>query len=163
MILNLQLERNRPNCSYPINLIIGTCKESTFYFWQLKPLSTCISLFVSYSVFKIRDLFTYFFSGDIVTFDNRRVIHNRRAYVVTESDNRHLEGAYLDWDEVRSRMRVIRQKIFNQKPLWSPPRPRGCWVRTTDQFFFCFCFVLFHFFKTFIISITFTSVIIFTS
>ena len=25
------LERDKPNCLYPLNLVVGTCKESTFF------------------------------------------------------------------------------------------------------------------------------------
>uniref|UniRef100_A0A1I8FT59 TauD domain-containing protein n=1 Tax=Macrostomum lignano TaxID=282301 RepID=A0A1I8FT59_9PLAT len=37
--------------------------------------------------------------GDIVTFDNRRVLHGRNSYTVHGTAERHLEGAYLRWDE----------------------------------------------------------------
>ncbi len=59
------------------------------------------------------------FTGEIVTFDNQRVLHGRSAFVVTETDTstRHLEGAYIDWDEACSRMRVIREKMLDLKPL----------------------------------------------
>ncbi len=54
-----------------------------------------------------------------MTFDNQRVLHGRSAFVVTETDTcaRHLEGAYIDWDEACSRRRVIREKMLDLKPM----------------------------------------------
>uniref|UniRef100_A0A1A8HL16 gamma-butyrobetaine dioxygenase n=1 Tax=Nothobranchius korthausae TaxID=1143690 RepID=A0A1A8HL16_9TELE len=49
--------------------------------------------------------------GDIVTFDNWRLLHGRRRYVSRPDRLRHLEGAYLDWDEVMSRLRVLRRTV----------------------------------------------------
>lgn len=44
-------------------------------------------------------------TGEILTFDNIRVFHGRSTY---EGD-RHLEGGYLDWDYVYSKIRVLRK------------------------------------------------------
>ncbi|XP_072236135.1 gamma-butyrobetaine dioxygenase [Leuresthes tenuis] len=49
--------------------------------------------------------------GDIVTFDNWRLLHGRRSYVSRPDRLRHLEGAYLDWDEVMSRLRILRRTV----------------------------------------------------
>uniref|UniRef100_A0A3B4ZTT6 Gamma-butyrobetaine dioxygenase-like n=1 Tax=Stegastes partitus TaxID=144197 RepID=A0A3B4ZTT6_9TELE len=49
--------------------------------------------------------------GDLVTFDNWRLLHGRRSYVSNPGRLRHLEGAYLDWDEVMSRLRILRRKV----------------------------------------------------
>ncbi|XP_047437131.1 gamma-butyrobetaine dioxygenase [Mugil cephalus] len=49
--------------------------------------------------------------GDIVTFDNWRLLHGRRSYVSRPEALRHLEGAYLDWDEVMSRLRILRRAV----------------------------------------------------
>ncbi|XP_028812065.1 gamma-butyrobetaine dioxygenase [Denticeps clupeoides] len=49
--------------------------------------------------------------GDLVTFDNWRLLHGRRSYVSHEDRLRHLEGAYLDWDEVMSRLRILRKAV----------------------------------------------------
>lgn len=49
--------------------------------------------------------------GDMVTFDNWRLLHGRRSYVSSPDRLRHLEGAYLDWDEVMSRLRILRRKV----------------------------------------------------
>ncbi|XP_054261773.1 gamma-butyrobetaine dioxygenase-like [Macrosteles quadrilineatus] len=44
--------------------------------------------------------------GDILTFNNLRVLHGRSDY----KGERHLEGAYLDWDLVYSRIRVLKEQ-----------------------------------------------------
>jgi gamma-butyrobetaine dioxygenase len=45
--------------------------------------------------------------GDLVGFDNRRVLHGRDAF---ESDGaRHLRGCYADHDDLHSRLRVLRR------------------------------------------------------
>ncbi|KAM7424558.1 hypothetical protein PAMA_000754 [Pampus argenteus] len=49
--------------------------------------------------------------GDIVTFDNWRLLHGRKSYVSRVDTLRHLEGAYLDWDEVMSRLRILRSSV----------------------------------------------------
>nr|XP_019954944.1 PREDICTED: gamma-butyrobetaine dioxygenase [Paralichthys olivaceus]XP_019954945.1 PREDICTED: gamma-butyrobetaine dioxygenase [Paralichthys olivaceus] len=49
--------------------------------------------------------------GDIATFDNWRLLHGRRSYVTRPDCSRHLEGAYLDWDEVMSRLRLLRNSV----------------------------------------------------
>ncbi|XP_034437093.1 gamma-butyrobetaine dioxygenase [Hippoglossus hippoglossus] len=49
--------------------------------------------------------------GEMVTFDNWRLLHGRRSYVTRPDCSRHLEGAYLDWDEVMSRLRLLRNIV----------------------------------------------------
>ncbi|XP_041795505.1 gamma-butyrobetaine dioxygenase [Chelmon rostratus] len=49
--------------------------------------------------------------GDMVTFDNWRLLHGRRSYISRPDRLRHLEGAYLDWDEVMSRLRILRSSV----------------------------------------------------
>ncbi|CAH1797489.1 unnamed protein product, partial [Owenia fusiformis] len=49
--------------------------------------------------------------GDIVCFNNMRVLHGRTEFKVSQSGSRHLEGAYMDWDEVRSMQNVIKKKL----------------------------------------------------
>lgn len=47
--------------------------------------------------------------GDILTFDNIRMVHGR----VGVSDlNRHIVGAYLDWDLIYSRLRVLNSEKY---------------------------------------------------
>ncbi|XP_013379806.1 gamma-butyrobetaine dioxygenase isoform X1 [Lingula anatina] len=48
--------------------------------------------------------------GDIVCFANKRVLHGRTGYENVKGE-RHLEGAYFDWDEVRSRVRVLKRDL----------------------------------------------------
>ena len=38
--------------------------------------------------------------GELVAFDNRRVLHGRRAF--RSSTRRHLQGCYIDIDAIRS-------------------------------------------------------------
>lgn len=46
--------------------------------------------------------------GDILSLDNRRVMHSRKDY----SDGaRQLNGAYVDWDEIYPKIRVLRSKL----------------------------------------------------
>ena len=47
-----------------------------------------------------------FAAGDLVIFDNRRILHGRAAFD-PQSGNRRLEGCYLDTDELHSRLRVL--------------------------------------------------------
>ncbi len=44
--------------------------------------------------------------GELVAFDNRRVLHGRRAFPATE--RRHLQGCYVDIDAVRSAAQAAR-------------------------------------------------------
>ncbi len=45
-------------------------------------------------------------AGDMVVFDNRRVLHGRNAFDET-SGSRHLRGCYVDRSEFKSRLRVL--------------------------------------------------------
>lgn len=45
--------------------------------------------------------------GDVLTFDNIRLVHGRSGY----DGERLLEGGYLDWDLVRSKIRVLREEL----------------------------------------------------
>jgi gamma-butyrobetaine dioxygenase len=53
--------------------------------------------------FQLRYPFT---PGDLVGFDNRRVLHGRDAF--DGAGSRHLRGCYIDHDDVYSRLRVLR-------------------------------------------------------
>ena len=46
--------------------------------------------------------------GDLVAFDNRRVLHGRKSFDSSKG-SRKLRGTYLDSDEVYSRMRFLRR------------------------------------------------------
>jgi len=49
--------------------------------------------------------------GDVITFNNSRVLHGRSAFKITESSSRFLQGFSLDWDVIYSRMRVLAQRF----------------------------------------------------
>ncbi|XP_054442223.1 gamma-butyrobetaine dioxygenase [Pteronotus mesoamericanus] len=49
--------------------------------------------------------------GDVITFDNWRLLHGRSSYEAGTEITRHLEGAYADWDVVMSRLRILRKSI----------------------------------------------------
>uniref|UniRef100_A0A182R037 Gamma-butyrobetaine dioxygenase n=1 Tax=Anopheles farauti TaxID=69004 RepID=A0A182R037_9DIPT len=46
--------------------------------------------------------------GDILTFSNVRMVHGRNGYTDTAGNTRHIVGAYLDWDEIYSKLRVLK-------------------------------------------------------
>lgn len=48
--------------------------------------------------------------GTILTLDNLRIVHGRTGYM-SGLGERHVEGCYVDWDEVRSRRRVLETKL----------------------------------------------------
>ncbi|XP_059468794.1 gamma-butyrobetaine dioxygenase-like isoform X2 [Neocloeon triangulifer] len=50
--------------------------------------------------------------GEILSFDNLRICHGRSGYTpaVNQIYERHIVGAYLDWDEIRCRIRVLSQR-----------------------------------------------------
>lgn len=52
--------------------------------------------------------------GDIVSFDNTRVMHGRSQYEIDATGERVLEGAYTDWDEVRSKVRVLKAELGHE-------------------------------------------------
>ncbi|XP_050729627.1 gamma-butyrobetaine dioxygenase-like [Eriocheir sinensis] len=48
--------------------------------------------------------------GTILTFDNLRILHGRTGNMSVLGE-RHVEGCYVDWDEVSSRRRVLETKL----------------------------------------------------
>ena len=54
--------------------------------------------------------------GDILVFNNKRVLHGRKAYDPSLT-SRSLEGAYLDWDEILSVYRVLRKQKTRKNEL----------------------------------------------
>jgi gamma-butyrobetaine dioxygenase len=46
--------------------------------------------------------------GDILTFDNIRMVHGRTGYTDQINNTRYIVGAYLDWDEIYSKLRVLK-------------------------------------------------------
>lgn len=49
--------------------------------------------------------------GTILCFDNSRLVHGRKKYEDVDGNYRHLVGAYLDWDEIFSRLRVSQKEL----------------------------------------------------
>lgn len=47
--------------------------------------------------------------GDVVVFDNRRVLHGRTAFAATAE--RHLQGCYLERDGLMSNLRVMERRV----------------------------------------------------
>ena len=56
------------------------------------------------------------FTGECITFDNHRVLHGRKGFVPTPGSTRLYHGSYMAWDEVRSRMNVIKYMENEQSP-----------------------------------------------
>lgn len=50
------------------------------------------------------------FPGEVLFFDNWRYLHGREGYDPSKG-HRHLEGCYFDWDEVFSRINVLKQSV----------------------------------------------------
>ena len=50
--------------------------------------------------------------GDLVVFDNRRVLHGRTGFASARHP-RHLQGCYLTRDSVYSETAVLRQQLNN--------------------------------------------------
>ena len=48
--------------------------------------------------------------GQMIAFDNRRVLHGRREFD-PNSGARHLQGTYLDRDMLASRLRVLARNV----------------------------------------------------
>nr|XP_033783768.1 gamma-butyrobetaine dioxygenase [Geotrypetes seraphini]XP_033783769.1 gamma-butyrobetaine dioxygenase [Geotrypetes seraphini] len=78
---------------------------------QVQPFYAALKKFVSL-MNDATNVFCYRMKpGHIVTFDNWRLLHGRRHYQSDERVSRHLEGSYLDWDVVLSRMRSLAQSL----------------------------------------------------
>ncbi|WP_419856185.1 TauD/TfdA family dioxygenase [Candidatus Poriferisodalis sp.] len=54
--------------------------------------------------------------GDIVVFDNRRVLHGRDAFEPHPGTRRRLIGTYMDTDEFYSRLRVLLRRAAREDP-----------------------------------------------
>ncbi|MGY8871995.1 MAG: TauD/TfdA family dioxygenase [Pseudomonadales bacterium] len=50
-------------------------------------------------------------AGDLIVFDNRRVLHARNAFDL-KAGMRHLQGCYIDRDELLSRIRVLERNTL---------------------------------------------------
>jgi gamma-butyrobetaine dioxygenase len=60
-----------------------------------------------------------FRSGDLVGFDNRRILHGRDQF--ESSGSRHLRGCYCDHDDLYSRLRVLRRDRVHAASTSSAP------------------------------------------
>ncbi len=95
---------------------------SSNFFWPLvhprtvHPFPRCLKLaaFCHPYVFchmrrdGVRQVRTCLISGETAIFDNSRCLHGRKGYEVKANSKRLYQGTYIAWDEIRSRMNVIR-------------------------------------------------------
>lgn len=78
---------------------------------KVQPFYTALKEFVDLMNCK-ESKFTFKMNpGDVITFDNWRLLHGRSSYEAGTEISRHLEGAYADWDVVMSRLRILRKSI----------------------------------------------------
>ena len=69
-----------------------------------------IRAFTRYAQNSMYQLVFRYEAGDLLAFDNRRVLHGRRAYDAT-TGQRYIEGIYADRDDLYSRIRTLRRNI----------------------------------------------------
>ena len=50
--------------------------------------------------------------GDVVLFDNARVMHSRNAFV----GRRHMEGSYMSWDSIHATWRALKWRAVDHQP-----------------------------------------------
>jgi gamma-butyrobetaine dioxygenase len=74
----------------------------------------CFSRLADSDRFKLASRFLL---GDLVGFDNRRILHGRDAF--ESGGHRHLRGMYIDHDEVRSAARVVNRRLGRTHPSTS--------------------------------------------
>ncbi|BFZ17935.1 hypothetical protein BsWGS_20975 [Bradybaena similaris] len=69
------------------------------------------SLINSYqSIYRIRMV-----AGDLISFNNRRVLHGRASYS-NQKGTRHLQGTYVEISEFQSRLQVLHNKLGDGRP-----------------------------------------------
>lgn len=61
-------------------------------------------------LFQIKEFFQNI-QGQMISFNNLRVLHGRTGFGTDLKGERHVQGAYLDWDEIRSRIRVLEASL----------------------------------------------------
>ncbi|KAJ8394931.1 hypothetical protein AAFF_G00040540 [Aldrovandia affinis] len=84
---------------------------------QVQPFYSSLRAFVDLMC-QPENIITYRMEpGDMVTFDNWRLFHGRKSYIPNPENIRHLEGAYLDWDEVMSRLRILRKAVHGDRSI----------------------------------------------
>ncbi len=62
--------------------------------------------------------------GDLIVFDNRRILHGRTA-IEPGGGRRVLHGAYADHDEIHSRLRVLTRQLESSASVRTNSDPRG--------------------------------------
>lgn len=77
----------------------------TVHLKNVKPWYEAMKLFVNSitmgaTKFKLSE-------GELMAFDNVRLLHGRLPYKDSEEKKRHLIGLYMDWDDVFSKLRVL--------------------------------------------------------
>ena len=77
-------------------------------------LKSGTKLHSSLHLFTIHNILCHFL-GELVIFSNNRILHGRSAFSVSQGQvaGRHLEGAYYNFDAVRSKIRHIYFKMNN--------------------------------------------------
>ncbi|EDV99781.1 gamma-butyrobetaine dioxygenase [Drosophila grimshawi] len=79
------------------------------------PLDQVLPWYESYARFvKLAHMDAHSFKtqpGDVLTFNNLRLLHGRTGYDDTEHNSRYIVGAYLDWDIIYSRLRVLKKRL----------------------------------------------------
>ena len=71
---------------------------------------SAVRLFTRYAQNAAYQLIFRYEPGDLLAFDNRRVLHGRREYDAT-TGRRTIEGMYADRDELYSRIRTLRREL----------------------------------------------------
>ena len=56
--------------------------------------------------------------GECVVFDNLRVLHGRKGFGFRENGERTIQGGYVDWDEVRSKINILKLVMGKDWVLW---------------------------------------------
>jgi gamma-butyrobetaine dioxygenase len=72
--------------------------------------------------------------GDLIGFDNRRMLHGRDAFDAG-TGVRHLRGTYIDHDEIHSRLRVLRRHTHptDSAPDGPGSIENGCGSASTEN------------------------------
>ncbi|XP_068147314.1 gamma-butyrobetaine dioxygenase [Drosophila tropicalis] len=74
---------------------------------QVRPWYEAMALFVRLAHEQAYEFKTK--PGDVLTFNNLRLVHGRTGYADTEQNVRHIVGGFLDWDIVYSRWRILQR------------------------------------------------------
>ena len=96
----------------------GSVKEVRITAWLRAPLKAplkiqqqaykAVRVFTEYAQNEKYQLIFRYEPGDLLSFDNRRILHGRRAYSANKGE-RYIEGIYADRDELYSRIRTLRR------------------------------------------------------